>query len=107
MLGFPILLYSKDRATFSLDYELVCDGMFDRMDTNKSKTYCGACKDNFRKRYNHKAKGKDKGKIKVKKDVQVSPNISIWELKDINTNYDLKWSMPTHAQVVAEKMTYV
>lgn len=73
MLGFPILLYSKDRATFSLDYELVCDGMFDRMDTNKSKTYCGACKDNFRKRYNHKAKGKDKDKNKGKEECTCFP----------------------------------
>ena len=46
MLGFPILLYNMDQVAFSLEYELACNGMLDRSDTNQSKNYCGACEDN-------------------------------------------------------------
>ena len=72
---------------------LVYHAQVDRSDINQSKSYYGTCEKNFKEHYNnHTASFRNKSK---EKSTELSKYI--WELKNCNLNYDLKWSIACKA----------
>ena len=72
---------------------LVYHVQVDRSDINQTKSYYGTCEKNLIERYNnHTASFRNKTR---EKSTELSKYI--WELKNSNTNYDLKWSIACKA----------
>ena len=70
------------------------NALVDRLDTNKTKNFYGTCGKSFKERYNnHTAPFRNKTK---EKSTELSKYI--WELKDNNIDYNLKWRIATKAQ---------
>ena len=70
------------------------NALVDWLDTNKTKHFYGTCSKKFKERYNnHTAAFRSKTK---EKSTELSKYI--WELKDNNINYNLKWHIATKAQ---------
>ena len=67
--------------------------MPDGSDRNQTKSYYGTCKKNFKEHYNnHTASFRNKTK-----EQSTELGKYIWELKNSNINYNLKWSIACKA----------